>query len=200
MASPLLESFRLAGGTALSLQKGHRLSEGIDLFGDSPYGSIDFKAIDRFIETSFPYHNHISNLAPAMGKTYTIGTSKGNAVRLDIFYTDAFIKPPLIEDHIRMAVTEEIIAMKIEAVQYGGRKKDFWDLHELLFQHDIRSMLALHKQRYPYTHDKALILKNFTNFEVADGDFDPTCLRGKYWELIKADIAEVVKQYQNNLP
>jgi predicted nucleotidyltransferase component of viral defense system len=31
-----------------------------------------------------------------------------------------------------MATVEEIIAMKLDVMQRGGRKKDFWDLHELL--------------------------------------------------------------------
>ncbi len=42
MESSGFESFRLVGGTALSLQLGHRLSIDIDLFSDGPYGSIDF--------------------------------------------------------------------------------------------------------------------------------------------------------------
>lgn len=53
MASSVFESFRLVGGTALSLQLGHCLSVDIDLFTGSPYGSIDFKAIDEFIEKTF---------------------------------------------------------------------------------------------------------------------------------------------------
>lgn len=36
MTSPLFDSFRLVGGTALSLQKGHRISIDIDLFSDAP--------------------------------------------------------------------------------------------------------------------------------------------------------------------
>ncbi len=37
-----LSTFRLVGGTALSLQIGHRMSVDIDLFTDAEYGSIDF--------------------------------------------------------------------------------------------------------------------------------------------------------------
>lgn len=192
MESSVFGSFRLVGGTALSLQLGHRLSVDIDLFSDAPYGSIDFKAIDEFIEKTFPYHHHFSNLDPAMGKSYSLGTDKDNVVKLDVFYTDTFIQPPLIVDEIRMATTEEIIAMKIDVVQRIGRKKDFWDLHELLQKYNLSTMLSLHQQRYPYTHDEELILNNLSNFELADDDFDPICLRGKYWEFIKEDIVDAV--------
>lgn len=194
--SSVFESFRLVGGTALSLQLGHRLSVDIDLFSDAPYGSIDFKAIDEFIEKTFPYHHHFSNLDPAMGKSYSVGTDKDNVVKLDVFYTDTFIQPPLIADGIRMAATEEIIAMKIDVVQRIGRKKDFWDLHELLQKYNLSTMLSLHQKRYPYTHDEELIVNNFINFELADDDFDPICLRGKYWEFIKEDIVDAVKAYK----
>lgn len=196
MNSPLFTSFRLVGGTALSLQLGHRLSVDIDLFSDAPYGSIDFKAIDEFVEKTFTYHHHFSNLHSAIGKSYIVGTDKDNVVKLDVYYTDNFIQPSLIVDEIRMATTEEIIAMKIDVVQRIARKKDFYDLHELLSQYKISSMLSLHKQRYPYTHDEKLILHNLTNFELADYDFDPICLRGKYWEFIKEDIFEALKAYK----
>lgn len=65
MQSSAFDSFRLVGGTALSLQLGHRMSVDIDLFSDVQYGSIDFKIIDTFIERTFPYHDHLRGLEPA---------------------------------------------------------------------------------------------------------------------------------------
>jgi hypothetical protein len=57
-------------------------------------------------------------------------------------------------------------------------------------------MLQLHEKRYPYSHDKNLILKNFTDFSEADDDFEPICLLGKYWEFIKDDIENIVSSYK----
>ena len=184
--------FRLVGGTSLSLQIGHRESVDIDLFSDYPYGSVDFKKIDIYLDKHFPYVDDIRELFPGMGKSYLIGADKDNAIKLDVFHTDGFITPEKIEDGIRMASIEEIIAMKLDVVQREGRKKDFWDLHELFSDFGVREMLQLHEQRYPYGHDRSLILQNFTNFERADEDFDPICLRGKYWEFIKEDIEEFI--------
>jgi hypothetical protein len=31
-----------------------------------------------------------------------------------------------------------------------------------------------------------------TNFELAEDDFNPKCLRNKYWELIKLDFVELI--------
>lgn len=193
MAAEAFDSFRLVGGTALSLQLGHRISIDIDLFSDSPYGSIDFDSIARFLETRFPFVEQPSGRDPAIGCTYFIGDDSAKNVKLDLYYTDGFIQAPLTVEGIRMATLEEIIAMKVDVVQRGGRKKDFWDLHELLGCFSVEDMLDLHKRRYPFSHDRKLIMQNFTDFSQADEDFTPVCLRGKYWELIKEDIEDALR-------
>ncbi len=186
--------FRLVGGTALSLQLGHRASIDIDLFSDVEYGTLDFIAIEDYLKNNFK-HVDFLDVPPAMGKAYFIGENKENTIKLDIFYTDIFIQPYIEKDGIRMATIEEITAMKVDVIQRGGRKKDFWDLHQLLNTHDINTMLQLHEQRYPYNHNSALIIKNFTQFEQANNDFDPICYKGKYWEFIKEDFEEIIKNY-----
>jgi hypothetical protein len=191
-------SFRLVGGTALSLQMGHRESIDIDLFSDVAYGEIDFDSIEKYLVLNFSYFDHFSNSIPRIGKSYLIGENKDNAVKLDIFYTDKFIQLVFIEDSIKMASVEEIIAMKLDVIQRGGRKKDFWDLHELFENYNLAQMLALHEQRYPYSHDRELIINNFTNFNYADDEFNPICYRGKYWEFIKEDIEEIIRKFKFN--
>ena len=191
MQAPELETFRLVGGTALSLQRGHRLSVDIDLFTDALYGSINFDAIDALLRKRYPYvdtSNYHSETG--MGRSYFIGSDKNECIKLDLFYTDAFIRPVLLADGIRLASLEEIVAMKMDVVLRGGRKKDFWDLHDLTDDYSFEQMLALHQERYPYIHDRKLLKKNFVVFENADGDFDPVCLKQLYWEVIKLDLID----------
>lgn len=197
MVADVFSNYRLVGGTALSLRIGHRESIDIDLFSDAPYGSIDFKAIDTYLESSFAYVDHLRSIEAGLGKSYFIGDTKDDTLKLDIFYTDDFIQSAYIEDGIRMATIEEIIAMKLDVIQRGGRKKDFWDLHELFNSYSVNQMLQLHEQRYPYGHDHELILKNFVDFSQADDDFDPICYMGKHWEFIKDDIIEIIQKFQH---
>uniref|UniRef100_UPI00404AF6C1 nucleotidyl transferase AbiEii/AbiGii toxin family protein n=2 Tax=Flavobacterium sp. TaxID=239 RepID=UPI00404AF6C1 len=194
MNAPIFQNFRLVGGTALSLQIGHRASIDIDLFTDAEYGSISFEEIELYLKETFSYVDSL-NIPPAIGKSYYIGEDKENSIKLDVFYTDIFIQSCIEIDGIRMASIEEIIAMKMDVIQRGGRKKDFWDLHELLPSYSIHQMIALHEMRYTYTHDKKLILKNLINFDVADDDFDPICLKNKYWEFIKEDFEEIIQNF-----
>lgn len=193
MEDGLFQQFRLVGGTSLGLQLGHRISVDIDLFTDAAYGSIDFGVIDNFLRGSFTYVSEPKVGVVGMGQSYLIGEREDETVKLDLYYTDAFIRPVLLVTPFRLAFIEEIIAMKIDIVQRVARKKDFWDLHELLEQYSPSQMIELHKRRYPYNHDEGLIRANFTNFTIADGDFDPICLKGKYWELIKYDFIKVIQ-------
>ena len=192
MDDTTFREFRLVGGTSLSLQLGHRMSIDIDLFTDATYESIDFKVVDNFLRKSFDY---VSTPQPGVigtGVSYLVGDSERESIKLDVYYTDPFIQPELSITPYRLATIEEIIAMKIDIVQRVARKKDFWDLHELLEQYSPTQMIELHKIRYPYNHDERLIRANFTNFTIADDDFDPICLKGKYWELIKYDFLQVM--------
>ncbi|PAM95739.1 hypothetical protein B4N84_06490 [Flavobacterium sp. IR1] len=193
MQTPEFDKFRLVGGTALSLQIGHRMSIDIDLFTDEEYGSINFDIIQNYLENNFTYVDPGFGGIVGMGKSYLVGVDRDNTVKLDVYYSnDKFIYPAVIIDGIRMASVEEIIAMKVDVVLRGGRKKDFWDLHELMPKYSISEMINLHKQRSEYTHDEETILINFTDFTAADEDFDPLCLRGKYWEFIKEDFQSAI--------
>jgi hypothetical protein len=193
LAAKEFNAFRLVGGTALSLLRGHRQSVDIDLFSDAPYGSIDFGAIDLILSKTFSYVDTNEYKALGPGKSYYIGANKDDCVKLDLFYTEPFIQEILLIDGIRFATIEDIIAMKIDVISRGVRKKDFWDIHELKDDYSIEKMLALHKERYPYNHDEDQIRSNFSDFKNADDDFDPICLKGKHWEIIKLDMIDFAK-------
>ena len=144
-----LKDFRLVGGTALSLYLGHRMSIDIDLFTDAPYRSIDFDYIELFLKNNFGYINGEFGGNPGMGKSYLVGPDVDSVVKLDLYYTqDPFFQKMNVIENVRMATIEEIIAMKVDVVQRVGRKKDFWDLHELLRHYSINEMIALHKIRF----------------------------------------------------
>ncbi|KVV16217.1 nucleotidyl transferase AbiEii/AbiGii toxin family protein [Flavobacterium sp. TAB 87] len=192
MTFEVLDSFRLVGGTSLSLLLGHRMSIDIDLFTDAEYGTIDFEEIDAIFLASFPCVEMGGGGNNSMGKTYFIGENQENLVKVDLFYTDPFVYPIIKFEGVRLSQLEEITAMKLEVVGHGGRKKDFWDLHELLNYYSISEMIDFYELRYPYSHSRTTLIKKLSDFNGADSDFDPICLHGKYWELIKLDFEEKI--------
>src|SRR5882672_628772 len=131
MGDPSFQSFRLVGGTSLSLQLGHRQSADIDVFTDADYDSIDFDAIHNYFSSKYSYVDTNTVAAIGMGTSYFVGHNEDQLVKVDVYYTDPFIRPLIEEERIRMSSLEDIVAMKLDIVARGGRKKDFWDLHEL---------------------------------------------------------------------
>ena len=188
----IFEPFRLVGGTSLSLQMGHRMSVDIDLFTDNEYGSVDYKAIREFLENKYLYCSSRNLDNVAFGTYFEVGNSKDDFVKIDLYYTDDFIEKPIIIENIRMATANEIIAMKLDVVLRGGRKKDFWDLHYFIDTISLEEMISLFKKRYPYNDDFIKIKKQLVNFEIADTEFEPICLLKKTWEIIKLDFYEFV--------
>lgn len=193
MESPLFDPFYLVGGTSLSLRLGHRKSVDIDLFTNAPYGSLDFSNLEEYFQENYRYY-YCSDRSGIVGfgRSYYVGESENENIKVDLFYHDEIIDPCDCLDNIRIASLEDVIAMKVDVVSRGGRKKDFWDLHELLNTYSISEMIEFHKHRYEYTHDRNQLIANFTDFSYADEDIDPVCLKGKEWELIKLDFVEKI--------
>ncbi len=189
-----LKSFRLVGGTSLGLLLGHRISVDIDMFTDAAYNSIDFDVIDIQLLSSFKYVEFGYGGNNSMGKSYFIGNSKNDVIKVDLFYTDPFVFPLVEYQGIRLSMLEEIVAMKLEVVGNNGRKKDFWDLHELMERFTWPEMLEFYVKRYPNNFSKEEIITKLTFFEEADADLEPICLKNKHWELIKLDIEESINK------
>lgn len=195
MAEPLFTPFRLVGGTNLSLRYGHRLSVDIDLFTDAEYKSLDFGIFEEWLKKNFKYYECSDDSSiVGFGRSYYVGDSADEIIKLDLMYADPFLAEPETIDGIRMAAVEDIIAMKMDVVSRGGRKKDFWDLHHLLKDFSVDEMIALHGKRYEWTHNPEELFENLTLFTEADKSEDPVCLLGKDWDNIKLDFIELTER------
>lgn len=87
-----LETFRLVGGTNLSLIFGHRMSDDIDYFTPQEYGTVDFESMYLMLRNEFDYiDGYGSNIG--FGNSYYIGNTSndGDKFKLDLMYTDPFL-------------------------------------------------------------------------------------------------------------
>jgi hypothetical protein len=169
------------------------MSIDIDLFTDAPYESVDFDAILQYLNSNYNYVSSQKKDVIAFGTSFMVGDSAQNAVKLDLYYTDKFVFDQKLIDDIRLASIEEIIAMKFSVIGHGGRKKDFWDIHAVSTEYSFSEMIELYLKRYPYEYSKEEITAAMQNFNSADGDFEPECLKGNIWELVKLDIVEWIE-------
>ena len=151
-AEPLLATTRLVGGTALSLQIGHRESDDLDLFSVEPIEGMLIQAllIDKY------------GFVPSVVSDNTlIGFVEG--VKIDIIYHPfQWIEPAIEEDGVRIASVTDIAAMKMHAIiNSGKRPKDFVDIAFLSMSYSYNQIKQLLLKRYPaydpIMADKAII-------------------------------------------
>jgi len=138
---PQLKAFSLVEGTALSLLYGHRKSEDLDLFSNK---SFDNDTITLVLEKKFKSKFDNRTSTPRFGIFCFI-----DQVKVDIIlHPHRVIRPELIVEDIRMYSAEDIIAMKIQAILGKGKKKDFWDVAELLNHYSVKDFIQFHKEKF----------------------------------------------------
>lgn len=199
MREKAFNGFRLVGGTALTLQLGHRISVDIDLFTDMEYGSMNLVEMKASIQSAFPYVEGLEKLETnAPGYTLYCGENEKDVVKVDLFYTDPFLFPPIIDGDLRIANARDIAAMKILAVSNTSRGKDYWDIHELLNHFSLNEMLNLATERFPYTIDKNEVLTKLATIPIEIDDPSIISLKGDYWEFVVEDIQEEALKLLNH--
>jgi hypothetical protein len=188
MAMPSLLSFSLAGGTALSLRYGHRSSVDLDLFHHEKF---DHSVIEEELQQAFGNDFVYEGGHQQFGIFCMI-----NYVKVDIvYYPHLPIASIEVVDNIRMFSDADISAMKIQAILGRGRKKDFWDLFELLQQYSLQEIMDWHRRKYP-TQMLAISIPNaITYFVDADESEDPVSFKKQTWSQIKKGIQEAVRDY-----
>lgn len=119
MHDPLLSDFFLVGGTALSLQIGHRRSIDLDLFTTKDF---DENALLGEVEERYSFYTGFQSKNTLKGQI--------DGVKVDfISHKYPLINPLLIIEDIRMAGIQDIAAMKLNAIAGNGtRLKDFIDI------------------------------------------------------------------------
>ncbi|MCF0056936.1 hypothetical protein LXL81_14300 [Dyadobacter sp. CY356] len=85
--------------------------------------------------------------------------------------------------------------MKINAILGRGKKKDFWDLYEILHQFSLSEVINFHREKFPSQMLLISIPQSITYFSDAEESEDPISLNGQTWESVKAYIQNTVKDY-----
>ena len=197
MSAEVLNDFRLVGGTALALQRGHRMSVDIDLFTDLDYANMPVADMRNYLEKEFPVHKGTESMEmPANGYHIFLSEGQEPPIKVDFFYTEPFIFPAIEEDGLRIADQREIAAMKLGVIgNQIYRQKDYWDVHDLLEDYSLSEMIQWALQRDPYSFTKEDIIKGLQQVDqVEESPMGIVSLKPlSYWELKVLDLVEEVK-------
>ncbi|KFF00234.1 hypothetical protein IX39_06135 [Chryseobacterium formosense] len=177
MSSAFFSDYILVGGTALALQFGHRNSVDLDFFAN--------KEIDE---------DKILEELKKLGKVQKISGSRSvlicsiNGIKVDfVNHRYPFLDRSIVVDSVRMASPKDISAMKLNAIEGRGTKKDFIDLYFLLEKFSLNEMIAFYNEKY-IDHTDFMMLKSLTYFVDADIFPQPEMFSTFDWDECKAKI------------
>lgn len=179
-ASPLAESFYLAGGTALAVQLGHRQSIDLDFFSDKEWAGDEIK-------------RRLAGLGKFEVVSEAPDTLHGllDGVRVSFFrYYQALLFSAVLFEGLKLADERDIAAMKINAISSRGSKKDFIDLFFLLKKYSLQDVFDFFENKFKgVNYNKLHILKSLTYFEEAEDEPMPIMMEKVGWGEVKRAIS-----------
>ena len=183
MGEPLFSDMRLVGGTALALQYGHRSSVDLDMFGTLNADNEDVEEVIGAIGnyTRIKVTNNI--------KIYQVNNIKVDFVNYKYPWIDDMVE----DGGIRLASPRDIAAMKINAIEGRGTRKDFIDIFFLLQHYSLEELLGFYQQKYP-EHSVFRALMSLTYFTDAEEQNMPTMYLPFKWEEAKTSIRHEVEK------
>ncbi len=183
-----LKNFYLVGGTALSLQYGHRKSVDLDLFSN---GIFDNTPIIKVLKKKYQEKFIWEEKAVRFGIFCYLNNVKVDLIR----HPHPLIRPEKKIEGLRFFSTEDIIAMKVQAILGRGKKKDFWDVAELLQHYTVGDFVQYHEEKYASQHLLISIPQALTYFAEAEETEEPISLKKQTWPQVKKFIEQKVREY-----
>lgn len=178
--SGLLKEAYLAGGTALALHIGHRVSVDFDFFTKKEFD--ENYLIQKFTELPLNFRLEKIDAGTVLGY---LGKTK-----FSIFF---YKYPLLAKAHNFLSLdvldVKDIGPMKLAAISDRGTKRDFIDLYfiivvERLFT--LQEILDLYDRKFKILkQNKAHILKSLIYFDDADQQPTPQMLKEVSWIKVK---------------
>lgn len=170
---PEMSIFSLVGGSALSLQLGHRKSDDLDFFTDRSFDIFELKNEIVAYNSKVVFLNETRQ---GISFSLPLPDNSGDTRKLDIYnWAVRFIRPPLVEDGIRLASLEDIAAFKLDAICHRKEKKDYVDIAVLLEKFSFDQMLDFYKEKFP-VNDKRIVLTQILDTEGIENSPEPVML------------------------
>lgn len=173
--------FYLAGGTALALQEGHRISIDLDFMSATFSDPEDLILKIRAAELDFEV---------TMTSSRTVYITTGG-VQVSFFGYDYPQLEKVLEcgeGLLPLAHSDDIAAMKLAAIASRGSRKDFVDLWLLVARHrSLQDYLDLFKRKYRM-RDTGHVVRSLSYFDDADEEPELRMLIDLDWERVKSEF------------
>jgi len=184
--SGILQETYLAGGTALALQLGHRISVDFDFFATKEFMP---KEISATLSKLGSFDEEQTSKGTVLGKFEGINFSL-------FVYKYPLIFPVLKYLSVSIADIRDIAAMKIDAVATRGAKRDFIDLYFICKSgYQLTDLLNFYDKKYGrLASNRIHIQKSLVFFNDAEHDEMPMMLKDVKWKKVKEFFEEEIKK------
>ena len=174
---PLIQKAYLAGGTALALQIGHRISVDLDFFTPEIF---DENLLDTQLQG-------VSGFAPDRKGWRTVVGKIGQTKFSFFYYKDTLIDETISYEGINLASKKDIAAMKINALESRGSQRDFIDVFFLTKFYKLEEMLDFYDRKYKMLDTRLYsILRGLDYFEDAENLSEaPNMIQKVEWKEVK---------------
>jgi hypothetical protein len=182
---PDLKQFYLSGGTALSLQLGHRESEDLDFFTKEPF-------TPELLVQKLSSYGNLDDVVMSEG-TLNLFIDK---VKLQFLYYPYDLLEELVSwNDIYLSSVIDIACTKLITISSRGSKKDFIDLYMILQQITLDVLFKKLEEKYKkIEYNSPHILKSLVYFADADIQPMPKMHISLDWEEVKDSLIKQVKQ------
>jgi hypothetical protein len=177
--SEIGKHFYLAGGTALALQIGHRVSIDLDFFTPD----LDIPTVRDALQKA------LGDFSPTLADS-SWGNLVFTAGQVRVgFYGYGF---PLVDSTVDaegapLASVSDIGLMKLDALLARASRKDFHDLYAICQRRSLRTLLDLAPRKYSHSRDfEAQAVKHLVYFERAEQEAPVPLIEETSWEVVKA--------------
>jgi len=180
--------FYLAGGTALSIYYGHRLSVDLDWFSPSPMG-------DALVLAEWLRGAGLDFATDQTGPGTLCGMIQGLRVTF-LEYRYPLVQPLTKWEKLGIALVglDDLACMKLSAIAQRGQRKDFCDIYFLGMKHrPLQDLLRLYRRKFK-VKDISPVLYGLSYFDDAEGEPMPHLLLKAQWKTIKRTIQNWVKE------
>ena len=187
---PITRDFYLAGGTALALHLGHRISVDFDFFS-----ATNKLTLSERVHLLNALRDRNADLTVLVDKDGTL-TVRWQGVNVSFFdYPYPLLEALIAVDGIPVASPTDIAAMKLAAILGRGSKKDVIDLYFLMQQQPLQYWLDQAVRKFKETRDfRALALRALIYFEDAEPEPMPQMIRSVEWDALKKHFQQEVRQ------
>jgi hypothetical protein len=177
---PFSRRFYLAGGKALALRLGHRISVDLDFFSETDELLDDSRAE---IVAALRKRRVVRVLEDVVGNLLL----EIEGYHVGFFgYGYPLLEPPDEVAGVRVGSLADVGLMKLDAIADRGARKDFYDAYFISRQLPLDRLLDQSSIKYPYTRGFGMmVLEGMVDFDRADQDAPVETIPSVAWETIK---------------